>query len=162
LPIWDAARGIFSTTNQRCKLPHKAQTTYKNWIQISRILNYVKFPTGGWFTLLVACVFSFVQIVWAIGYAYWTFVRETENLMPFESFHSAIAPSIHRIAGTGVFISSIPQDSTYIGVSKFVHQFMADTGCMYEKVLFVIIKKYNFPQIQDEIRYLFQKHDNDS
>jgi KUP system potassium uptake protein len=105
--------------------------------------NMTKVPDGGWFPLLVAAVAFTLLTTWRTGRR---LVRERlhEGAMPIELFIKSAGPSLERVSGTAVFLSSTPDDIPPSLLHNVKHN-----RVLHERVLLLTVVTEQVPRVAD-------------
>ncbi len=108
--------------------------------------NITKIPDGGWFPLLVAAISFTVLTTWAKGRQ---LMRErlSEAALPLSVFIKSAAPSVHRVRGTSVFLST----SADVVPAALLHN-LKHNQVLHERVLILNVKVEEVPQVTPEKR----------
>jgi KUP system potassium uptake protein len=108
--------------------------------------NITKIPDGGWFPLLVAAVSFTVLTTWAKGRQMMR-QRLAESALPLSVFIKSAAPSVHRVRGTSVFLSS----SADVVPAALLHN-LKHNQVLHERVLILNVKVEEVPHVSPEKR----------
>lgn len=108
--------------------------------------NITKIPDGGWFPLLVAAISFTVLTTWAKGRQ---LMRErlSEAALPLSVFIKSAAPSVHRVRGTSVFLST----SADVVPAALLHN-LKHNQVLHERVLILNVKVEEVPHVATENR----------
>jgi KUP system potassium uptake protein len=108
--------------------------------------NLTKIPDGGWFPLLVAAVIFIVLTTWATGRR---LLRERleEGTIPLPIFIKSAAPSLHRVSGTSVFMSSAADAIP----SALLHN-IKHNQVLHERVIILTVQVEEVPYVGDAER----------
>jgi KUP system potassium uptake protein len=108
--------------------------------------NITKIPDGGWFPLLVAAISFTVLTTWAKGRR---LMRErlSESALPLAVFIKSAAPSVHRVRGTSVFLST----SADVVPAALLHN-LKHNQVLHARVLILNVKVEEVPHISTEKR----------
>ena len=108
--------------------------------------NITKIPDGGWFPLLVAAISFTVLTTWAKGRQ---LMRErlSEAALPLSVFIKSAAPSVHRVRGTSVFLST----SADVVPAALLHN-LKHNQVLHERVLILNVKVEEVPHVAAERR----------
>ena len=108
--------------------------------------NITKIPDGGWFPLLVAAVSFTVLTTWATGRR---MMRERlqESAIPLPVFIKSAAPSVHRVKGTSVFLST----SADTVPAALLHN-LKHNQVLHQRVLILNVKVEEVPHVPPEKR----------
>ena len=103
--------------------------------------NITKIPDGGWFPLLVAAVSFTVLTTWAKGRQLMR-NRLAESALPLSVFIKSAAPSVHRVRGTSVFLSTSAETVPAALLHNLKHN-----QVLHERVLILNVKVEEVPQV---------------
>jgi KUP system potassium uptake protein len=108
--------------------------------------NITKIPDGGWFPLLVAAISFTVLTTWAKGRQ---LMRErlSEAALPLPVFIKSAAPSVHRVRGTSVFLST----SADVVPAALLHN-LKHNQVLHQRVLILNVKVEEVPHVSEEKR----------
>jgi KUP system potassium uptake protein len=108
--------------------------------------NITKIPDGGWFPLLVAALSFTVLTTWAKGRQ---LMRErlSEAALPLPVFIKSAAPSVHRVRGTSVFLST----SADVVPAALLHN-LKHNQVLHQRVLILNVKVEEVPHVSEEKR----------
>jgi KUP system potassium uptake protein len=108
--------------------------------------NMTKIPDGGWFPLLVAAISFTVLTTWAKGRS---LMRErlAEAALPLSVFIKSAAPSVHRVRGTSVFLST----SADTVPAALLHN-LKHNQVLHSRVLILNVKVEEVPHVPPESR----------
>lgn len=103
--------------------------------------NITKIPDGGWFPLIVAAALFTVLTTWATGRK---LMRERlgDTAIPLRTFIKS-AKSVHRVRGTSVFLSALPDTIP----SALLHN-LRHNQVMHERVLILTVSVAEVPFIE--------------
>ena len=106
--------------------------------------NITKIPDGGWFPLLVAAISFTVLTTWAKGRQ---LMRErlSEAALPLPVFIKSAAPSVHRVRGTSVFLST----SADVVPAALLHN-LKHNQVLHQRVLILNVKVEEVPHVSEE------------
>ena len=110
------------------------------------ISNITKIPDGGWFPLLVAAVSFTVLTTWAKGRLLMR-RRLSESALPLEVFIKSATPSVHRVRGTSVFLST----SADVVPAALLHN-LKHNQVLHSRVLILNVKVEEVPHLAPEKR----------
>jgi KUP system potassium uptake protein len=108
--------------------------------------NLTKIPDGGWFPLLVAAVIFTVLTTWATGRQLLR-RRLEEGALPLPIFIKSSATSLHRVAGTSVFMSATADAIP----SALLHN-IKHNQVLHERVIILTIEIEEVPHVRDPER----------
>jgi KUP system potassium uptake protein len=108
--------------------------------------NLTKIPDGGWFPLLVALVVFTILTSWATGRR---LLRERleEGAMPLAVFIKSVSKSLHRVAGTSVFLSA----SAAAIPSALLHN-IKHNQVLHERVVLLTVEVEEVPHVPENER----------
>jgi KUP system potassium uptake protein len=108
--------------------------------------NLTKIPDGGWFPLLVAAAIFIVLTTWATGRR---LLRERleEGTIPLPIFIKSAAPSLHRVSGTSVFMSSAADSIP----SALLHN-IKHNQVLHERVIILTVQVEEIPYVEEADR----------
>jgi KUP system potassium uptake protein len=108
--------------------------------------NLTKIPDGGWFPLLVAALIFIVLTTWATGRR---LLRERldEAAIPLPVFIKSAAPSLHRVSGTSVFMSSAADSIP----SALLHN-IKHNQVLHERVIILTVQVEEIPHVEEADR----------
>ncbi|HMG46681.1 MAG TPA: potassium transporter Kup [Allosphingosinicella sp.] len=108
--------------------------------------NLTKIPDGGWFPLLVAALIFIVLTTWATGRR---LLRERleEGAIPLPIFIKSAAPSLHRVSGTSVFMSSAADSIP----SALLHN-IKHNQVLHERVIILTVQVEEVPHVEEADR----------
>jgi KUP system potassium uptake protein len=104
--------------------------------------NLTKVPDGGWFPLLVAAVIFTILTTWATGRRLMR-ARLAQGAMPLPVFIKSAAPSVHRVRGTAVFLSSSPDSIP----SALLHN-LKHNQVLHERVILLTVAIEEVPHVE--------------
>lgn len=108
--------------------------------------NITKIPDGGWFPLLVAAISFTVLTTWAKGRQLMR-DRLAEAALPLQVFIKSAAPSVHRVRGTSVFLST----SADVVPAALLHN-LKHNQVLHQRVLILNVKVEEVPHVPGEKR----------
>ena len=108
--------------------------------------NITKIPDGGWFPLLVAAISFTVLTTWAKGRQLMR-QRLSEAALPLAVFIKSAAPSVHRVRGPAVFLST----SAEVVPAALLHN-LKHNQVLHQRVLILNVKVEEVPHVPDEKR----------
>ena len=108
--------------------------------------NITKIPDGGWFPLLVAAISFTVLTTWAKGRQLMR-QRLSESALPLQVFIKSAAPSVHRVRGTSVFLST----SADVVPAALLHN-LKHNQVLHSRVLILNVKIEEVPHVPPEKR----------
>jgi KUP system potassium uptake protein len=108
--------------------------------------NITKIPDGGWFPLLVAAVSFTALTTWAKGRALMR-ARLEHSALPLPVFIKSTAPSVHRVRGTSVFLST----SADAVPAALLHN-LKHNQVLHERVLILNVKVEEVPHVTSRNR----------
>lgn len=103
--------------------------------------NLAKIPDGGWFPLLVALVVFTILTTWARGRGLMR-ARLEAGAIPLPVFIKSAAPSLHRVAGTSVFMSAAPDAIP----SALLHN-IKHNQVLHERVVILNVRVEEIPHV---------------
>ena len=108
--------------------------------------NITKIPDGGWFPLLVAAISFTILTTWAKGRQLMR-DRLAEAALPLAVFIKSAAPSVHRVRGTSVFLST----SADVVPAALLHN-LKHNQVLHQRVLILNVKVEEVPHVPEEKR----------
>jgi len=108
--------------------------------------NITKIPDGGWFPLLVAAISFTVLTTWAKGRQLMR-ARLSEAALPLQVFIKSAAPSVHRVRGTSVFLSTSADVVPAALLNNLKHN-----QVLHQRVLILNVKVEEVPHVPGEKR----------
>ena len=108
--------------------------------------NITKIPDGGWFPLLVAAISFTVLTTWAKGRQLMR-DRLAQAALPLAVFIKSAAPSVHRVRGTSVFLST----SADVVPAALLHN-LKHNQVLHQRVLILNVKVEEVPHVPEEKR----------
>ena len=108
--------------------------------------NITKIPDGGWFPLLIAAISFTVLTTWAKGRQLMR-RRLEESALPLEVFIKSAAPSVHRVRGTSIFLST----SADVVPAALLHN-LKHNQVLHERVLILNVKVEEVPHVGEAKR----------
>ncbi|MGZ8361508.1 MAG: potassium transporter Kup [Allosphingosinicella sp.] len=108
--------------------------------------NLAKIPDGGWFPLLVGAIVFVVLTTWSTGRR---LLRErlSEGAIPLPVFIKSSASSLHRVAGTSVFMSATADSIP----SALLHN-IKHNQVLHERVVILTVQIEEVPHVGDSGR----------
>jgi len=104
--------------------------------------NLLKVIDGGWFTLLVAALFTIIMTTWRKGRT--ELIHKIGTRMPLKLFLEDVARhKIPRVEGTAVFMSVTPEGTSPVLLHNLKHN-----QILHEKVVLLSILSANIPKVR--------------
>lgn len=87
--------------------------------------NFFKIPSGGWWSLSIACIPFVLIVIYALGQRQlYKALKSTPRSLFLEKF-AIVSPKVHHIKGTALFLSKASdQIPSYIGTTMFTNSIM--------------------------------------
>jgi len=114
------------------------------------VANVMKFTTGGWLPILTGIIVSAIMIVWKSGIeAIAQISQKHGSLQSYDDFQEMMnSKNITRVKRMGAFLVD-----TLSGVPRYIVRFMEKHQSMPEIIIFVHIKRYNLPEVDEEYKF---------
>ena len=108
--------------------------------------NLTKVPDGGWFPLLVGAIAFVMLMTWSSGRRLMR-ERMRESGMAIDTFIAASAPSVKRVPGTAVFMSSTAE-----GVPPALLHNMKHNKILHQRIVILTVAIEDVPHVADQAR----------
>ncbi|MFO1071775.1 MAG: potassium transporter Kup [Geminicoccaceae bacterium] len=113
--------------------------------------NTLKIPSGGWFPLLLAGLFSLVVITWRRGRAA-LYDRIYRDALPTQKFIELLGPSTMRVAGAAVFMTGNPA----VIPTSLLHN-LRHNKVLHERVILMTLVIEDIPYVGDDRRVTVER-----
>ena len=114
--------------------------------------NVTKIPDGGWFPLLVAAASFLALTTWAAGRRIMRF-RLKEDAIDLDLFIRSAGPSLKRVPGTAVFLSSTTE-----GVPPALLHNVKHNRILHERNIILTVRTEDVPQLPLDGRSSVEDH----
>ena len=108
--------------------------------------NIAKVADGGWFPLVVAAVVFTVLTTWARGRRLMR-AEEAQSALPVEVFIASTGSTVHRVRGTAVFLSALPD-----GVPSALLHNLKHNQVLHERVVILTMQVEEVPLVEPDRR----------
>ena len=108
--------------------------------------NLTKFTDGGWFPLLVAAMAFTLLTTWAKGRGL-VHRRLSQGNMPVAIFVKSVEHGIHRVRGTGVYLTASPD-----GVPPSLLHNLKHNQVLHEQIFLLTVSVLDVPRVREEDR----------
>jgi KUP system potassium uptake protein len=113
--------------------------------------NLTKIADGGWFPLLVALVAFTLLTTWARGRRL-VHARLAAGNMPVEVFVKSVGHGVHRVRGTGIYLTASPD-----GIPSSLLHNLKHNQVLHEQVILLTVEVRDVPVVKPSKRVIVEE-----